>query len=545
MLNQNLIRCMIYALTEENAIEYGKYFFKSDPVKGYWTENYKNYEIKTIYSWPTAPKGLPEFTSIDVLFIRIKNESDWISLAEYIHEHSLIRLKIIITDVESKLIEEIKPNICCKPNEKTKEDLFNEIIKSEIEMEEVLKNVFNNFDKNGDGSIDMQEIEQVCRELGIDTTKTDFQDTLRTIDINNDNKITFNEFCDWWKQGRQKSKLMSTLVTLRLQTSNLLHNLSNNAYINNIKEAIHLEELEKKELVNSYLSINVAKVKIPPEATIGLNLYLGGEKQKNIAMSFIKNIETGLKCSNYFIIFEFELKEESKMEVMLNNFKIIINNLRDSLKYISRPFAEFINNELNIMVFKKNNNTICLSCKLRRKIKEQLLYFQNFIKTFVDDVITQYISLSFMLSGNVENVKNNPNKIFIDAFDPGMSLEIKSEILKRNIKNLLTYFENYIPINWKLYLHSYAGSRNEFNFDLNYIKTLTNSPFNFPSNNITAFLKVKLINLLKDFLAPFGGFNQYKIFYDAIKENLNVIINTPQLFINAKIEINDITKMID
>ena len=262
-------------------------------------------------------------------------------------------------------------------------------------------------------------------------------------------------------------------------------------------------------------------------------------------MSFIKNIETGLKCSNYFIIFEFELKEESKMEVMLNNFKIIINNLRDSLKYISRPFAEFINNELNIMVFKKNNNTICLSCKLRRKIKEQLLYFENFIKTFVDDVITQYISLSFMLSGNVENVKNNPNKIFIDAFDPGMSLEIKSEILKRNIKNLLTYFENYIPINWKLYLHSYAGSRNEFNFDLNYIKTLTNSPFNFPSNNITAFLKVKLINLLKEFLAPFGGFNQYKIFYDAIKENLNVIINTPQLFINAKIEINDITKMID
>ena len=74
---------------------------------------------------------------------------------------------------------------------------------------------------------------------------------------------------------------------------------------------------------------------------------------------------------------------------------------------------------------------------------------------------------------------------------------------------------------------------------------MTNSFVNFPSNNITAFLKVKLINLLKDFLAPFGGFNQYKIFYEAIKENLNVIINTPQVFINAKIEINDITKMID
>jgi hypothetical protein len=412
-------------------------------------------------------------------------------------------------------------------------------------MEEILKKVFNNFDKNGDGSIDIQEIEQVCRELGIDTTKNDFQETLRSIDINNDNKITFNEFCDWWKQGRQKSKLMSTLVTLRLKTSNLINNLTNNAYVNSIKEAINLEELEKKELVNSYLSINVSKVKIPPQATIGLNVYLGGEKQNNIAMSFIKNIETGLKCSNYFIIFEFELKEESKMEIMLNNFKILINNLRDSLKYISKPFAEFINNELNIMVFKKNNNTICLSCKLRRKIKEQLLYFENFIKSFTDNVITQYFSLSFMLSGNVEKTKNNPNTIFIDSFDPAISVEIKSEILKRNIKNILNYYENYIPINWKLYFYSYAGSRNEFNFDLNYLKTLTNSFFNFPSNNITIFLKVKLINLLKEFLAPFGGFNQYKIFYEAIKENLNVIVNTPQLFINAKIDVNDLTGLID
>ena len=46
--------------------------------------------------------------------------------------------------------------------------------------------------------------------------------------------------------------------------------------------------------------------------------------------------------------------------------------------------------------------------KLFSEIKEQLLYFENFIKTFTDNIITQYFSLSFFLSGNVEKTKKNP-----------------------------------------------------------------------------------------------------------------------------------------
>ena len=34
--------------------------------------------------------------------------------------------------------------------------------------------VFKNFDKSGDGFIDMSEIEILCKELGVDTTKNRF-----------------------------------------------------------------------------------------------------------------------------------------------------------------------------------------------------------------------------------------------------------------------------------------------------------------------------------------------------------------------------------
>ena len=48
------------------------------------------------------------------------------------------------------------------------------------------------------------------------------------------------------------------------------------------------------------------------------------------------------------------------------------------------------------MVIKKDEKTICLSFKLRRKIKEQLLNFENAMKGFLDEVVTQNLSLSYL-----------------------------------------------------------------------------------------------------------------------------------------------------
>ena len=496
-------------------MKYGKELFGSEIKDGFYQKIYNNHEIKAFYKWPNAPKGLPEFPTVDVLFIRVHSQKDWMNIVEYVNERALIHFKVVVWDEEiPSLVSEskVKPNIFCKSSEKTGEQLFDEIIKSEKEIEDLLMKVFKNFDKSGDGFIDMSEIEILCKELGVDTTKTDFQDTLRSLDVNNDKKISFEEFCDWWKQGRQNSKLMETLISLRLATSNFLNTLNDSAYLNTIKEKIELTQLEKKELVNSYVSVNIEKVTMHPEAVISIDGYFGGEKMETLAKSYCQCFEEGLKSNHYFAIVEFELKDPSKIDTLVKTMTVVINNMRNSIKYISRRFAEFINNEISIMVIKKDEKTICLSFKLRRKIKEQLLNFENTMKGFLDEVVTQNLSLSFTLSGEIEKVKENPNSIFIDTFNPAASLELKTEFLKKNMKAFIKLLSS-IPKPLSLWMNSFAGGRVELNFNLDYIRSFKNSFVNFPCVEIVQFLKVTLINLLKENLAPFGGFAQFKVFY--------------------------------
>lgn len=132
------------------------------------------------------------------------------------------------------------------------------------------------------------------------------------------------------------------------------------------------------------------------EAVISIDGYFGGEKMETLSKSYCQCFEEGLKSNHYFAIVEFELKDPSKIDILVKTMTVVINNMRNSIKYISRRFAEFINNEISIMVIKKDEKTICLSFKLRRKIKEQLLNFENAMKGFLDEVVTQNLSLSHL-----------------------------------------------------------------------------------------------------------------------------------------------------
>lgn len=539
------IRCMILASTQEAAEKFGKDLFGSDIKDGFFEKEYQNHDIKSFCRWPNSPKGLPEFPTVDVIFIRVHDETDWINIVEYVNERALVNFKIVVWDKEIPTLEgecKVKPNICCKSTDKTGDQFFDEIIKSEAEIESLLMKVFKNFDKGGDGFIDVSEIEIICKELGVDTTKADFQETLSSLDVNNDKKISFEEFCDWWKQGRQNSKLMETLISLRLATSNFLNNLNDSVYLNTIKEKVELTQLEKKELVNSYVSINIEKVTMHPEATISLDGYFGGEKKETLSKSYCQFFEEGLKSNHYFLIVEFELKDPSKIDTMIKKLTVMINNFRNQIKYISKRTAEFLNNQVSIMAIKKDEKTICLSVKLRRRIKEQLLNFENTVKSFLDEIITQNLSMSFTLSGEIEKVKENPNSIFIDTFNPAASLELKSEFLKKNMKAIMKLLSE-IPRPLKMWLNSFAGGRVELNFNLDYIKSFKNSFVNFPCVEIVQFLKVTLINLLKENLASFGGFEQFKVFYEAIKENVSFVFNTPQMYIVLKAVFNDIARL--
>ncbi|KAF1345104.1 putative calmodulin [Delphinella strobiligena] len=57
-----------------------------------------------------------------------------------------------------------------------------------------LKEVFRLFDKDGDGSISVEELGEVMRSLGLNPSNEDLQDIVAEIDVDNNGVIEFDEF---------------------------------------------------------------------------------------------------------------------------------------------------------------------------------------------------------------------------------------------------------------------------------------------------------------------------------------------------------------
>ena len=65
-----------------------------------------------------------------------------------------------------------------------------------------MKKVFDSFDKDKSGFIDIDELKNVSKELGKPLDAAELDDCMKDLDLNKDNKISFDEFSVWWLSGR-------------------------------------------------------------------------------------------------------------------------------------------------------------------------------------------------------------------------------------------------------------------------------------------------------------------------------------------------------
>ena len=64
-----------------------------------------------------------------------------------------------------------------------------------------IKKVFNYYDKNNDGLIDKNELNNLCRNLGDPLTKAELDCALYELDKNNSGKIEWEEFIYYWSNN--------------------------------------------------------------------------------------------------------------------------------------------------------------------------------------------------------------------------------------------------------------------------------------------------------------------------------------------------------
>ena len=79
---------------------------------------------------------------------------------------------------------------------------------------ELVTHLFNEFDRDHSGLIELSEIRDIGKRLGESLSDEEIQTIITEIDINGDGKISLEEFGAWWRSGRMgKTRKMAKLAT--------------------------------------------------------------------------------------------------------------------------------------------------------------------------------------------------------------------------------------------------------------------------------------------------------------------------------------------
>lgn len=61
-----------------------------------------------------------------------------------------------------------------------------------------LQRIFNEIDSNGNGSLDVQEIQDICKKMDVTMSRRQIESILAEMDADTDGKVDFTEFCDFF-----------------------------------------------------------------------------------------------------------------------------------------------------------------------------------------------------------------------------------------------------------------------------------------------------------------------------------------------------------
>jgi hypothetical protein len=99
--------------------------------------------------------------------------------------------------------------------------------KQREELEGIIIKAFTAFDKDGSGFIDAKELKKISKEMGRELDPSEVDECMKDLDIDKDNRISYEEFSKWWLSGRQGlSPWMRRLLASKLGALKVIDQLS-------------------------------------------------------------------------------------------------------------------------------------------------------------------------------------------------------------------------------------------------------------------------------------------------------------------------------
>ncbi len=125
------------------------------------------------------------------------------------------------------------------------------------ELDTVIIKAFKAFDKDGSGFIDSTELKQISKEMGRELDPAEVDECMKDLDIDKDNRISFEEFSKWWLSGRQGlSPWMRRLLASKLTALKVIDQISA-PMMEILQDATHSDA---EDIATSSLTVSVNNV---------------------------------------------------------------------------------------------------------------------------------------------------------------------------------------------------------------------------------------------------------------------------------------------
>jgi len=132
---------------------------------------------------------------------------------------------------------------------------------SKTDMFEELQSVFDLFDRDGDGTIDAEELSTLMKKLGFEPNEEKLMEVVRSVDKNGNGKLEFDEFCDFLKAAKNKIGIDNAIEEQLTATM-----ADENGYVNSsdIRQFIgafseHLGQAMPEEQIEAIISLSEAQ----------------------------------------------------------------------------------------------------------------------------------------------------------------------------------------------------------------------------------------------------------------------------------------------
>ena len=289
------------------------------------------------------------------------------------------------------------------------------------ESKEALKNIFDNFDKDKSGFIELKELSLVSKELGDELKPEEVSKIMKELDINKDGRISFNEFWDWWIYGRANK--LEKMVFLKLKTMNLLKK----AHSDFTRFGANFFDKYDNVLDHHYFAFNLGES--PNETLVQFRALLKNNEIKRI----FDQIKIAEITDDFFgVILRFPTQNPDELIKMIEKdvlpgikenphapqeFKLLV----DSLKFT------FSRKENNVLIFIHLNHPFFLDIQ------------QNYKELFLDNLGNDFqldFSLNFGFRNSIKQMMTSLSRKFVHFLFEGFLIEGKLSVNTTFLKNI-------------------------------------------------------------------------------------------------------------